>query len=204
MKLARLAPLVVLATSLSIACGEDPKDDPAPPEGDTDTDTATDGATDADADGDTDADADADADSDADTDIQDDDFFDFRDDHYPLVEGSVFCSAMQGMYVVRGGALAESDGVQANIYAYFAGELPPDGGSFPVMPYDGTELTPGSAFVMAMDTEDSTFWWGSAGSVEVIWMEDVLYALWQDVPVFDQISPATTDITTAQLHCTPG
>jgi hypothetical protein len=61
-----LIPLFLLG--LSIGCGEDPKDDTAPPEGDTDTDTDAD--SDTDADGDTDADTDADTDTDTDVDLE--------------------------------------------------------------------------------------------------------------------------------------
>ncbi len=72
----RLSILSVLTLSLALAisCGEETKDDTAPPEGDTDTDTDadTDTDTDTDADGDTDADTDADSDTDADADADTD------------------------------------------------------------------------------------------------------------------------------------
>jgi hypothetical protein len=53
-----LLPLCILGLLLSVGCGEEDKEDTAPPEGDTDTDTDADSDSDADGDADTDADTD--------------------------------------------------------------------------------------------------------------------------------------------------
>jgi hypothetical protein len=189
----RMLPLALLSLCLATACGE-PDTEDTNPEGDTDTDT--------DADGDADADADADSDADADT-----AFFDFRDDHYPLEEGKGTMNCLphnsEPLYVIGGVGMADSDGVQAQIYTDFPGTEPPAAGTYSVIPYNGGAPAEGEVFIMVMDTTDYSFWWGQEGSVDLSWDGDVVTAQYSGIPAANQAAPTDTTSISAHIYCVP-
>lgn len=129
------------------------------------------------------------------------DYFDFKDQHYPLPTGSVFCSDEQGYYTVRGGALSDTTSLQANAYAYFKTGAPPAAGSYNMVPDIWAELSDTQVRVMVLDTSDYSFWWGQTGTVTVVGTGDDISVQFVDVVVANQLDLANTSPVEARMSC---
>ena len=176
----------MLTLCILLACGDKEASDSAP-EADADTDTDTDSDTDSDADSDTDADTDAEL------------GFAWDGAFYPLGEGAIYCDVANGVYTVRGGALREGDGPQANGYAYFASEPTP--GTYPVVPLNPGE---GEAAVGIADFQSGAELWYSDGTSGTVTVTDVggqLDVRWDATQLKLNASETTASTESGHLLC---
>lgn len=178
----------MLTLTILLACGD--KDAP-----DVDSDVPADADTDTDADSDSDSDADADSDSDTDSELG----FTWDGAWYPLGEGAIYCDDVGGVYTVRGGALRDGGGAQANGYAYF--DDVPAAGTYPVVPLNPDAT---SASVGIADFQNGAELWysdGTSGTVTVTDVDGALDVRWDVTQLKLNATETTAPTQSGHLRC---